>query len=104
MMEKRIDALFAAVYPALTGETDEKPELPGGIKVQDALSLLPGMRLEEAAYRARLSAAREFDASAEDGVLLHLVERHEELTAYLCRESFRYGYKIGQSEGRTRSV
>ncbi len=102
-MEERIETLFTRIYPEMTGETQTDPELPGGVEVQDELSLLPGMRLEEAVYQARVTLAMKYGASTEDGALLQLVERYETLMAYLCRESFRYGYKIGMADGQMRS-
>lgn len=103
MLEEKIENLFAAVYPEIMGEMEAVSQLPGGVEVQDALSLLPGMRLEEAAYQARIEAAMKFDISEEDDALVHMVERYDALMSYLCRESFRYGYKIGLAEGDAHS-
>lgn len=104
MLDEKIETLFAAVYPQMIGEMEAMTELPGGVEVQDALSMLPGMQLEEEAYQARMEAAMKFGASEEDGALLQMVERYEALMAYLCRESFRCGYKIGLAAGDTQSA
>lgn len=103
MLEEKIENLFAAVYPEMMGEMEAVSQLPGGVEVQDALSLLPGMRLEEAAYQARIEAAMKFGISEEDDALVRMVECYEALISYLCHESFLYGYKIGLAEGDAHS-